>query len=253
MKLSPLCLALPFFLAVPAQAHFLELIPSADVVDVEGDRKISLDLSFTHPMEGGPAMETAAPVRFGVQTDGGKTDLKASLTAVKRDGKTAYKAEYGFKEPGSHLFYLEPQPYWEPAEKKFIIHYVKVATDFGGGENWDALIGFPIEIKPLTRPYGLWTGNLFTGVALKNGKPLPGAEIEIEWRNDGSVKAPSDPFITQTLKADDRGVFSYAMPRAGWWAFNALTESDETLKDPDGKPGKIETGGTIWVKAVDMK
>lgn len=250
--LAPLLLAAPLG-AGPAQAHFLEMIPSADIVDVEGERKVSLDIAFTHPMERGPTMEMAAPVRFGVQVGGKKNDLKAALTAVKRDDKQAFKAEYAFKEPGAYLFYLEPQPYWEPAEGKFIVHYTKVVADFGGGEDWDAAIGFPIEIQPLARPYGLWTGNLFRGIVKKDGKPLPFAEIEVEWRNDGSVKAPSDPFVTQVIKADDRGVFAYAMPRAGWWAFNALAESDKTLKAPDGKARKIEMGGTIWVKTVDMK
>lgn len=251
--LAPLLLAATSVTVLPAQAHFLEMIPSADIVDVEGERKVSLDVAFTHPMEGGPAMEMAPPARFGVLIDGKKTDLKATLTPAKRDGKPAYATEYRFKQPGSYVFYLEPQPYWEPAEGKFIVHYTKVAVDFGGGENWDADVGFPVEIQPLARPYGLWTGNLFRGVVKKDGKPLPFAEIEVEWRNDGSVKAPSDPFITQVIKSDDRGVFAYAMPRGGWWAFNALVESDKTLKAPDGKARKIEMGGTIWVKAVDMK
>lgn len=237
----------------PAQAHFLEMIPSSDIVATEGERKATFDIAFTHPMEGGPVMEMAAPVRFGVLNGGVKTDLTTALKTATRQGKTAYQTQYAFKQPGDYIFYLEPQPYWEPAENKFIVHYAKVVVDVGGGDDWDALVGLPMEIRPLARPYGLWTGNLFRGVALKNGAPLPYAEIEVEWRNDGAVKAPSDPFVTQTLKADDRGVFAYAMPRAGWWGFNAVAESDKTLKDPGGKSAKIEMGGTIWVKTVDMK
>ena len=90
------------------------------------------------------------------------------------------------------------------------------------------------------------------GAKTKDGKPLPGASIEVEWVNDGSVKAPSDPFVTQVIKTDAAGTFSYALPKAGWWGFNALAEGKET-KGPDGGPAKTELGGTIWVKAVDMK
>lgn len=239
--------------AQAAHAHFLELLPSADIVAVEGERAVTLDMVFTHPMEGGPTMDMGQPVQFGVLSGGRKTDLRGALTRKTVDGKTAFESSYRFKEPGDYVFYIEPTPYWEPAEKKHIVHYAKVVVDVGGGEDWDAPVGFPIEIQPLTRPYGLWTGNLFRGLVKKNGKPLPFAEIEIEWRNDGSVKAPSDPFITQVVKADAQGVFAYAMPRAGWWAFNALTDADKPLKAPDGKPAPVEIGGTIWVKTVDMK
>ena len=39
------------------------------------------------------------------------------------------------------------------------------------------------EIVPLAKPYDRWTGNVFQGKVLLNGKPVPGAEIEIEYLN----------------------------------------------------------------------
>jgi len=55
------------------------------------------------------------------------------------------------------------------------------------------------------------------------------------------------------IKADATGQFAYAMPRAGWWGFAALVESDKPAKSPEGKPAKTELGGLIWVRAQDMK
>lgn len=240
--------------ATPAFAHFLELIPSTDIVGAEGERTITLEAVFTHPFERGPAMEMAPPTRFGVRL--GKTDqeLTNTLEAMKVDGKSAYRSRYTFKEPGDYVFYIKPSPYWEAAEGKSIIHYTKVVVDaFGGEEGWDTLVGLPVEIEPLTRPYGLWTGNAFSGLVRKGGKPVPFATVEVEWRNDGSVKAPADPFVTQVIKTDAHGVFTYAMPRAGWWGFAALVEGDKPLPDPKGKPAPVELGGLIWVRAVDMK
>lgn len=234
-----------------AFAHFQELIPSTDIAVDDSDRKISLSLTFTHPMECGPVMEMARPKAFGVLYDGKKTDLMESLSPLKIEGKTAYSTLYDMKKPGDYVFYLEPAPYWDDAEQHYLVHYSKVVVDFGGGEGWDSLVGFPIEIKPLTRPYGLWTGNLFEGIALKNGEPLANANVEVEWRNDGSIKAPSDPFITQVVRTNAMGQFSYAIPKAGWWAFNVLAQS--SIKDKNGKTAPAEIGGTIWVKAVDFK
>jgi len=241
--------------AGPGWAHFQALLPSADIV-AEGDSKtVKLDLIFTHPMEQGPVMEMGQPVQFGVLAEGKKTDLKASLKAVKVDGKTAYQASYQIKAPADYVFFVEPAPYWEPAEEKMIIHYTKVVVDaFGAEEGWDELVGFPVEIEPLVRPYGLWAGNVFRGLVKKAGQPVPFAEVEVEYYNEGSkVKIPAEPFITQVIKADANGVFSYAMPKAGWWAFAALIDGDEKMKNPEGKAVGVELGALIWVKTVDMK
>jgi len=136
-----------------------------------------------------------------------------------------------------------------------IVHYTKVVVNaMGMEEGWDAMVGFPVEIEPLVRPYGLWTGNAFRGVVRKDGKPVPFAEIEVEYRNKGKrVSIPSDPFVTQIVKADANGVFCYAMPRAGWWGFAALLDGDQPMKDPKGEMVDVELGALIWVKTVDMK
>jgi cobalt/nickel transport protein len=234
-----------------ASAHFQELVPSTDIVPDEGDHTVSLSIVFTHPVERGPVMNMGEPVQFGVLADGKKTDLKASLKVKSVDGKNAYTAEYKIQKPADYVFYLEPAPYWEPAENHYIQHFAKVVVDFGSADGWDALTGAPMEIEPLTRPYGLWAGNLFRGRVLKNGKPLPFADIEVEWINDGSVNPPADAFNTQVIKADAEGVFAYAMPKATWWVFNALSEGPQR-KSPDGKTVGTEIGGTLWVKTYDM-
>ena len=242
-------------LAAFAWAHFQVLIPSADVVTAQGPRQITLDILFTHPMEQGPVMEMGTPRRFGVLIRGEKHDLLPSLRAKKAQGKTAYGASYRITRPGDHVFFLEPAPYWEPAEQKMIVHYTKVVVNaMGLEEGWDEPVGFPVEIEPLVRPYGLWTGNAFRGIVRKRGKPVPFAEVEVEYYNEGGkVAAPSDPFITQVIKTDANGIFTYAMPRAGWWAFAALVDGDRKMKSPDGRMVAVELGGLIWVRAVDMK
>lgn len=54
------------------------------------------------------------------------------------------------------------------------------------------------------------------------------------------------------IKADAAGVFAYAMPRAGWWGFAALTERDVARAAPDGTPAAVEEGALIWVHATAM-
>lgn len=236
----------------PASAHFQEILPSVDVLPDGGS--VTIDMLFTHPMEGGPVMEMKRPKRVGVLVNGATKDLTAGLKARKTAGVTGWTLSQELKEPGAAVFFVEPEPYWEPAEAKYILHYAKVIVDgFASGKGWDEKVGLPVEIEPLTRPTGLWTGNLFRGIVLKNGQPAPFAEIEVEYVNEGgAVKPPNDAFITQVIKADAQGVFAYAMPRAGWWGFAALLEGDQKMKSPDGKDVPVEMGGLIWVKTTDM-
>jgi cobalt/nickel transport protein len=237
-------------LATPAFAHFQEIIPSADVLPDGGE--VKLDLVFTHPMERGPVMEMARPKKVGVLYQEKATDLTAALTEKKIDGRSAWSVAARLDKPGAAIFFVEPQPYWEQAEKKWIVHYAKVIVDgFASGEGWTTSVGLPVEIEPLARPTGLWTGNLFRGIVRAKGEPVPFAEVEVEWMNDGSVAAPNEAFVTQVIRADRDGVFAYAMPRAGWWGFAALVDGPDA-RGPKGEAGKTELGGLIWVKATDM-
>jgi cobalt/nickel transport protein len=242
-------------LAATAQAHFLVLIPSSDVISPGEPRTVDLEIVFTHPMEAGPVMEMAQPRQFGFVVAGKKHDLLQTLKPKKIDGHTAYTASTRLATPGDHVFYVEPAPYWEPAERKMIVHHTKVVVDFmGREEGWDRMVGFPVEIEPLVRPYGLWTGNTFRGIVKRDGRPVPFAEIEVEYHNQlARVKIPNDAFVTQLIKADSAGVFSYTMPKAGWWGFAALVDGDEKMKNPDGQMVDVELGGLIWIKTVDME
>lgn len=237
--------------ASSAHAHFQQIIPSVDVAE-PGD-VVNIELVFTHPMEGGPVMEMKKPRRFGALIEGKFIDLSASLKAGKRQDRTIWTSAWTPTQPGVGIFYVEPEPYWEPTEGKHIVHHAKVVVDAGAtGRDWDTMVGAPVEIEPLVRPTGLWAGNLFQGIVRKDGKPVPFAEIEVEFLNDGTVEPPNDAFITQVIKADGNGVFTYAMPRAGWWGFAALLEGDSTMKSPSGEDVPVELGALMWVKATAM-
>ena len=249
--------------ATGSQAHFGTIVPSDDIVSQGDSKKIGIEVKFIHPMEG-HYMKMEKPKQFGVMYDDRKSDLLATLEAAKAKSPdqdrefTFWKAAYRIKRPGDYTFYVEPTPYWEPAEDVFIVHYTKVCVNALGLEKgWDSPVGLETEIIPMTRPYGLWTNNLFTGQVLLHGKPVPNAEVEVEYLNESPgnptpVRPPSDPYLTQVVKTDANGVFSYAMPRAGWWGFAALNEADWKLQK-DGIAKGVEIGAVYWVRTIDMK
>ena len=244
---------LALIVAVPARSHFGMLIPSDSMVMQDDSRTVTLTLSFSHPFEM-LGMELVKPNVFNVLAAGKKKDLLDSLEATRVMGHMAWKSAYPVKRPGVYMFYMEPQPYWELAEDSFIIHYTKaVVTAFGDDEGWDVEIGLKTEIVPLSRPFGLYAGNVFQGIVKLDGKPVPFAEVEVEYYNiDRKVAAPTDYMITQTIKTDQNGLFTYAAPKAGWWGFAALSTSDEKL-DHEGEEKDVEIGAVIWVKFHDWQ
>jgi cobalt/nickel transport protein len=237
-----------YILVIPCLAHFGMIIPSDSMI-VQGDSKtVKLTLSFSHPFEG-QGMELIKPRVFGVRNNGKKQNLIEILQKTGVMGHSAWAAPYKIKRPGIYVFYMEPQPYWEAAEDIFIVHYTKtVVTAFGDDEGWDEEIGLKTEIIPLSKPFGLYAGNVFQGIVKFNGKAVPFAEVEVEYYNNGTqVKAPTAYMITQTIKADPNGVFTYAAPAAGWWGFAALNPADYKLNH-DGEPKDVELGAVIWVE-----
>ncbi len=230
-------------LLLVANAHFLTFLPSTDNISDKKNTKVDFDISFIHPFEQ-TGMTMEQPKLF-------VNSLNKSLPLVesKKLDHKSWISSYDIKTPAVYKFFVQPQPYFEPAEEKFISHVPKVIiSSFGLEDGWDEPVGLKYEIVPLTKPFALYSGNLFQGKVLHNGKPASNVEVEVELYNEFGLKAPTDAHITQVVKTDDNGVFSFVMNHKGWWGFAALIEEGE-LKHSDGKMYKIENGALMWLKA----
>ncbi|MBW2320937.1 MAG: DUF4198 domain-containing protein, partial [Deltaproteobacteria bacterium] len=161
-----------FILAGQASAHFGMVIPSDSMVMQGENKNVKVWLSFSHPFER-HGMELVKPIAFGVVANGKKQSLLGSLKKTTIMEHTAWELAYSVKRPGVYMFFMEPKPYWEPAEDCFIVHYTKtVVTAFGDDEGWDEEIGLKTEIVPLSKPFGLYTGNVFQGIVKLDGNPV---------------------------------------------------------------------------------
>jgi cobalt/nickel transport protein len=257
------CLTSFLGFAPNAAAHFGAIIPSDDIISRQETKNLQLSLKFLHPMEG-QYMELAKPKQFGVLSDGTKTDLLPALTSVTAKGRRSE----------TRLHRLENAIPDQAPRRLHFLHGTDPVLGTGrrcvhrplhqglrqrpwSGAGLGHPLGLETEIIPKTRPYGLWTGNVFTGQVLVKGKPAADVEVEIEYLNESgdnpkTVLPPSDPFITQVIKTDADGLFTYAMPRAGWWGFAALSTADRTIKK-DGIDKPVEIGAVYWVHTTDMQ
>ena len=263
MKKIVLLSLLSLIVAAPASAHFQMLYTPETILDKGGE--VPLKLVFTHPFEAGHTMDMGSPLEFFVVNKEKKTDLLKTLkpitwTSLENKGK-GFETSYKLKGMGDYVFCLVPAPYFEEGEGAYIQQISKMIVNNGSlPTDWDSEIGLKAEIVALDKPYALWTGNLFRGVVKCEGKPVPGAEIEVEYLNHkpdmkqnafdkkAAVEAPHDAFVTLTLKADENGVFAFGIPKAGWWGFAALGAGP----DKEFKGKELSQDAVIWVQAVDM-
>lgn len=235
-----------------AIAHFAMVIPS-DTMIMQGEpREVKVTLSFSHPFQR-KGMELEKPFQFGVVMARWKKSLRFLLERTIVMGHTGWTVEYRIARPGVYTFYMEQKPQWDEAEDRYFIHHAKtVISAFGYEKGWDKPLGLKTEIVPLTRPFGLYAGNVFQGIVMLHGKPVPYAQVEVEYYNkEGKAVAPTAYMITQIIKADSNGVFTYAVPKSGWWGFAALNTS-EKMKYL-GEEKDVELGAVLWVEFHDWK
>ena len=255
-----------------AFAHFqMNYTPNTAL---EKGKTIELRQVFTHPFADEHTMDMGkqhdskkfSPVEeFYVINKGKKKDLKDTLKDITWTGSHntghAYKSQYKARRMGDHIMVLKPAPYYEANEDIYIQQIVKTVINVAGTPtDWDATLNLKAEIVPLTKPYAIWTGGSFTGVVMSEGKPVPFAEIEVEYLNrdvdlknnkmgKARVEAPQDSFVTMGIKANKDGEFTFAIPKAGFWGFCALGAGSD--KEYKGK--ELSQDAVIWVEAKDMK
>ena len=254
-----------------AHAHFQLLYTPEAALNESAE--IPLALVFSHPFDNGFTMEMGTPVAFYVVSQRGdaaprKTDLMQYLEPIEWSGGESRAAAFVAHPPktvtrslGDYTFVLEPAPYYEAQEDKYIQQITKTVVNIGGLPGaWDAPLGLPVEIVPLDKPYANWVGGVFRAVVLADGEPVPHAEIEIEFLNhepdidarrfdpEGKVTAPQDSLTTLSIRADALGQVTIGLPKAGWWGICALDLDDDATHE--GK--HLSVDAVLWVKATDM-
>ena len=277
-------LAVFAFLCSVSFAHF-QMVYSPE--GVFSSSNLPLKLVFTHPFVAGRTMnmgadedgQCRAPLKFGVMTQKGDNepvvkDLLPELkpitfTSLENSG-AGYEINYKAKGMGDFVFFCDPTPYYEESVDAYIEQVTKVVFNKGGAMScvFEDVPGLTVQIKPLVRPYALWTGNVFRGVvekwdeASKSYVPVPFAKINAEFVNHqvdmksnkfdeaAAISSPNDACMGQTILANDKGEFSYALPHSGWWGFSALIGVGGDYKYK-GKP--LYLCASIWAYAYDMK
>jgi cobalt/nickel transport protein len=218
---------------------------------------------FWHPFDNGHVMDMGTPEEFFVVHRGEKTDLSESLTPITFTGADSagkgWEGVLPIRRNGDYIVGLVPAPYYEESEDVYIQQLTKVFFNKAGiPTDWMEPVGMETEFVPLNKPYNVLTGSSFSAQLLSNGAPVPGAEIEIEYmaaepdmdaNAPGPVTAAPPPGGAIVAVTDPNGVFTFALPKAGFWGFAALGSGPDT--EHEGKA--LSQDAVIWVRAYDLE
>lgn len=234
-------------LTVDAQAHYHVLLP--DKSDVAAGDEVKWSYRFGHPFEHEFFDASAPAAVYVVHPDGTRTDLTKTIekyTFAGSAGKMVAGYRFAFTPPKRGDFTVvavapavtlqgEDLPLKDVA--KCVLH---VRTQNGWDQRAVDEKTAPVELSPLTRPYGLSPGStvqMEVETTTAERKPIGRCEIEIEKYNSAPPKAlPPDEFVTRTARTDRAGSASVTLLESGWWAITANHDD-----------GKVRHRSTFWM------
>lgn len=209
---------------------------------------------FRHLAEEMSMPQLFAVLRFDDRTpsrDGAmqpeRVDLLGDVEEAQYLDKKAWGANVALDKPGLYQFIIETRPWWNEAAQRYDQHYVKSFLPvFGVESGWEHAAGLPVEIVPLSRPFGLSNPALFSGRVLDHGKPRAGTLVRAQRINLETCPVPSRWHEDIAVRTNERGEFALVLNRPGWWCCTAIMEGTP-LKGNDGDPRPLQIGSSVWV------
>jgi len=156
-------------LVPPVLAHFHTYWPQVEGCYGKPGETVKWQYFWGHPFE--MIIYDAEPPKFFMATPEEKKDnvtFKEITLKDQASGKDrkAFEVEYKPAGPGDYYLCLESPPYFIAEEKLFWQDFVKEPWHVMAEKGWDQAVDLPVEIIPLTRPYGWPAGSVFKGKAL---------------------------------------------------------------------------------------
>ena len=247
-------------MAWPALAHFQVLWPKTEGCYAKTGEAVTWQYFWGHPYE--MLISDAQPPKFFIFTPQKQKENLAGKEITLKDQESgqdrkAFEVEYKPSGPGDYYLCLESPPIFIPEEQVFWQDYVKEPLHVLSAKGWDQPVGLPVEIIPLTRPYGWPAGSVFKGQALAKNLALTRATVEIEKFNGFYVpknQLPKDrlgaengPLLTRVTKTDHMGYFICTLDSPGWWIITVSAPGGKKVHERKTYP--VEMRGCLWVYA----
>jgi cobalt/nickel transport protein len=235
-------------LAGNAVAHYQIFLP--DKASARKGETVTLTYRWGHPFEHQLFDAPAPKAVWVIAPDGKRTDLTSTLEKTTEPAgtgqATVYRLRFTPTSRGDYVFGMTAAPIWMEEDQEFLDDVVEVVLHVQAQKGWEQGTGAPLELTPLTRPYGLKAPTSFQVQARADGKAVAGALVEIERYNPTPpAHLPADEEITATARSDPNGCCIATLPEAGWWCLTVITDGGTRARE--GKNYPVRRRATLWV------
>ena len=248
-------LAVVFLAAWSVSAHYHVTVPGEySKWSARKGETVNYDFIWGHGFEH-IWFDIEKPASFvAYSPDGSKTDLVPSLKdhkvkSISGSEHSAYKFTYKPEKRGDHILSLKAGLQWDEEDGVWLQDYVKAVLHVQAETEWGKIVGSPLEVVPMSRPYGIVPAGALKFKILQNGKPVTGLRVERELYLENTPKEselPSEPFIAYSSVSDDNGTVVFSFPKPGWHGVTAIAHEGKVM-EKDGHKGPIVERATLWV------
>jgi len=129
-----------------------------------------------------------------------------------------------------------------PAKKKYSKH-VKAIYQVGNklSEDYKTVLGYPIELIPMTNPYSLNVGDQLSMKLLINGKPKADIMVYASFNDRHGYAKDGSPLDAFKVRTDSNGIATIKITDAGHWYFRTV----HLIKSPEKDADYISNSATI--------
>tara|TARA_R110001592_G_C13101294_1_gene744215 strand:- start:646 stop:1470 length:825 start_codon:yes stop_codon:yes gene_type:complete len=118
--------------------------------------------------------------------------------------------------------------------KKYSNH-VKAIYQVGDklSEDYKTVLGYPIELVPMTNPYFLNVGDQLSMKLLINGKPMPNIMVYASYNDKHGYAKDGSPLDAFKVRTNSNGVVNIKITDAGHWYFRTVYLIKNSKNDSD--------------------
>jgi len=122
----------------------------------------------------------------------------------------------------------------QPVKKKYSKH-VKAIFQVGTSlsDDYKTVLGYPIELIPMTNPYAIKVGDELSMKLLINGKPVAGEMVYASFNDQHGNAEDGTPLDVFKALTDPNGVVTVKITQAGHWYFRTVHLDKSTETDAD--------------------
>ncbi len=167
---------------------------------------------------------------FLIDPDGNKTKLtlfrKLLFDEALNMERIGYKINFIPRKKGDYVLCIQGNYYLNP-QYKVVQQFAKAYFHVEIEKGWHNTCGFPLEIVPYTRPYGIEEGGILWGKVLYYGKALENGTVKAELLSPNFIpwqRLPRDaegevnyPILRKEVKLSQDGDFVINFEKPGWW------------------------------------